>query len=589
MGGAAADADAWQCTRLVPWLVVLALTCFKCLLMPSYRSTDFDVSSGERSPVHRNWLAITSSLPISQWYTEVVVLLPSDPARLPVSQSTSEWTLDYPPFFAWFEYVLAQFAGLVDPAMLVISAEPYASPLTIVFQRLSVVVTDFMLIVAVALYCRSMENDSGTPSNRFIVLVVTITNAGLIIVDRSLRQASIKFFLPTSSLADIHFQYNGFLLGILVLSVYFIVKGRDLAAGITFAMLLNFKHIFAYVAPLYFVYLLRHYCFPLDRHAKRRRFSLQNFASLGASVIVVFGLSFGPFAVVQQIPSVLGRLFPVKRGLTHAYWAPNFWSLYNALDRALIFALKPNASGMQSVTRGLIGDIHHIVLPAVSPTTTVVLTVASMVPALISGKYMFLLCWQSSLTGRNPYSVAVSTPIRIRLRSLLRYLMLVRVRLACSREGGPDGYDTSWVGNGPASLTLIATNSVDHARTYTFLNLVGNVSLVPLLHEPLEAVVRVCLVFAHSALAYQLLVANVAHRAARFRIDVSLTEWTLPYAVYVAGLLAVLVVTYVQPLVLPAMQFLPLMLISVYCGIGVCFSLLQLFRLHLFDVRRSEK
>ncbi|SPQ95507.1 Alpha-1,3-glucosyltransferase [Plasmodiophora brassicae] len=519
MGGAAADADAWQCTRLVPWLVVLALTCFKCLLMPSYRSTDFDV--------HRNWLAITSSLPISQWYTE----------------STSEWTLDYPPFFAWFEYVLAQFAGLVDPAMLVISAEPYASPLTIVFQRLSVVVTDFMLIVAVALYCRSMENDSGTPSNRFIVLVVTITNAGLIIVDH------------------IHFQYNGFLLGILVLSVYFIVKGRDLAAGITFAMLLNFKHIFAYVAPLYFVYLLRHYCFPLDRHAKRRRFSLQNFASLGASVIVVFGLSFGPFAVVQQIPSVLGRLFPVKRGLTHAYWAPNFWSLYNALDRALIFALKPNASGMQSVTRGLIGDIHHIVLPAVSPTTTVVLTVASMVPALIS-------VWRCPRP-----SVFVSA---------LCYVTL------CSFVFGWHVHEKA-VLMVTIPLGLIATNSVDHARTYTFLNLVGNVSLVPLLHEPLEAVVRVCLVFAHSALAYQLLVANVAHRAARFRIDVSLTEWTLPYAVYVAGLLAVLVVTYVQPLVLPAMQFLPLMLISVYCGIGVCFSLLQLFRLHLFDVRRSEK
>jgi alpha-1,3-glucosyltransferase len=99
--------------------------------------------------------------------------------------------LDYPPLFAWFEWVLAQLAQFFDKQMLVVSNLEYDSQATVVFQRLSVSVTGLVLAAA-ALHASKPEKDNG---KGLALTFLIVANAGLIMVD------------------NIHFQYNGILLG----------------------------------------------------------------------------------------------------------------------------------------------------------------------------------------------------------------------------------------------------------------------------------------------------------------------------------------------------------------------------------------
>lgn len=109
-----------------------------------------------------------------------------------------------------------------------------------------------------------------------------------------------------------------------------------LLGGLLFAALLCFKHIYLYLAPAYFVYLLRAYCLG-QRSWLDIRF--RNSSKLAIGLCFVVGTALGPFLYWNQLGQLLTRLFPFSRGLCHAYWAPNIWAMYSFFDRILIYSM----------------------------------------------------------------------------------------------------------------------------------------------------------------------------------------------------------------------------------------------------------
>jgi alpha-1,3-glucosyltransferase len=210
--------------------------------------------------------------------------------------------------------VLAHVARLVEPAMLRVYNLDHDTWQTVYFQRTTVIVTELLLVYALQLFVESMPISSRRAAH--VAAVSILLSPGLLIIDH------------------IHFQYNGAMYGLLVWSL---VQARRssglLSSGLLFATLLCFKHIYLYLAPAYFVFLLRTYCLSPK---SLFRIKFLNCVKIGAGLVAILGAAFGPFAATAQLPQLFSRLFPFSRGLCHAYWAPNVWALYSFADRVLI-------------------------------------------------------------------------------------------------------------------------------------------------------------------------------------------------------------------------------------------------------------
>ncbi|KAH7887844.1 glycosyltransferase family 57 protein, partial [Phlebopus sp. FC_14] len=487
--------------------LLLSSVASKLLLFPSYRSTDFEV--------HRNWLAITYSLPISRWYYD----------------TTSQWTLDYPPFFAYFEKLLSIPAAFVDPAIVDIQNINYDAWSVVAYQRTTVIISELVLGAALLRLIRV----AGTPEHR-IPLASLFFHPGFLIVDH------------------IHFQYNGFLFGILLWSILMAHQGRKLASGILFAVLLNFKHIFVYLAPAYFVYLLRSYCMSPSGEILPTRF-----ISLANAIILVFAVSFGPFILMGQLPQLLSRLFPFTRGLNHAYWAPNTWALATAADRAFLQLVKQfnidltvNEHGVASTSRGLVGDTTFAVIPDIKPIHTFLITIAFQLLYLV--KLWRAPTYKSFLTA---LTLCGYTSFMFGWHVHEKAILLILV-----------------------PLSLLAADDYASFKTFLIASTAGIFSLFPLLFTPAETLIKILYSLVWGAMVIRPLYKQI------YEFPSSFTQVLLEHLenIYLNGFVLLQAFVLLFPVLTrdkPDVEFLPLLMTSVYCATGLMWAFMRLSVIYL--------
>lgn len=269
---------------------------------------------------------------------------------------------------------------------------------------------------------------------------------------------------------------------------------------------------------------------------------------------------------------VLQRLFPFGRGLCHAYWAPNAWALYSFADKMLA-AVAAKAGLLQASTAanmagGIVGVAKFLVLPQITPGITAALVLVAMAPCLVC-------LW------RNP--------------DLHKFAAAVGYANLCGFMFGYHVHEKA-VLTFLLPLALEAVRNVDAAADYILLSTASHVSLFPLLFKLAEIPIKWLLTVLYWLIAVAGLhevhsegksaeeTSRVQTRSgARQGKDAKQSSQTtvLPigYQLYMAGLVGLELYCTIghQALGLHAkLPFVPLMLTSVYCSLGVSWVWLRM-------------
>ncbi|XBW34716.1 hypothetical protein QEN19_000283 [Hanseniaspora menglaensis] len=314
--------------KLLSWDILLvtliALLIRFCVGIGAYSGYNDPPKFGDFE-AQRHWLELTLNLPMKDWYFY-------DP---------SHWGLDYPILTAYHSLSLAYigeylFGGKNRGWFALDSSRGNEDPNLKSFMRFTVCLTDIVIYIPAALWFVKKHSISTSEKQNILNTKAKKLETGSL-QSRALshlKQLShfsnglIILLQPSLLIIDHgHFQYNGCMLGLVLLTVNNIIDNKLVSACIFFVASLCFKQMSLYFAPVIFVYLLKQTLLS---------WRIIEFVSIGVSTVATFIVLYFPLYFfnqtnelgLQTLKQSFLRVFPFNRGLFEGKVA-NFWCVSN--------------------------------------------------------------------------------------------------------------------------------------------------------------------------------------------------------------------------------------------------------------------
>jgi alpha-1,3-glucosyltransferase len=327
--------------------------------------------SGEgRPPMHgdleaqRHWMEVTSSLPLSSWYTGDGEGGDND---------LQYWGLDYPPLTAFHSYLFGTVAQRAVPQLVELRASRgHESAPGKLFLRLTVLLSDLVVYVPACLALAAVVAAGARPAAELGRKRVAGTALP------SLPLLHLLLLHPTLLVLDHgHFQYNGVSLGLALGAVAATARGNNLLCAFLFSLALNFKQMELYHSLPFFVHLLvlclvgggggdggKGPTTTTTTTTTTVAGRVRAVVAVGSVVLLTFALQWAPFCLAGAwtpagrdgsdsslrgcaagLGSVLHRLFPFARNLFEDKVA-NLWCALEPITRFRArLAASPDAHG----------------------------------------------------------------------------------------------------------------------------------------------------------------------------------------------------------------------------------------------------